>query len=184
MFKADICNPIIGSVLQCIVINTNKFGILTAASTGEGETAMEIIIAKQGSFTSEVDLNTIRIGDKVGVEIIGKRYDNNDSRVSGIGRIVKSSISGGGQINKTIVGSNADEDTINQEDIQSDAGYTTDDDEDNESDDEDQEGSGNENENEDDIKDDDESTLDLDVISNEDLDIDDDVHSDSSYEEI
>jgi DNA-directed RNA polymerase subunit E'/Rpb7 len=84
-FYAEICNPLIGSVIKSKVMNVNKFGILA-----EAEGVVEIIIAKNSvGIHSEVDLNKIRIGDDVLVEVVGKKFELNDKKIALIGRVVK-----------------------------------------------------------------------------------------------
>jgi hypothetical protein len=84
-FYADICNPLIGSVIKSKVMNVNKFGILA-----EAEGVVEIIIAKNSvAIQSEVDVNKIRIGDNVLIEVVGKKFELNDKKISLIGRVVK-----------------------------------------------------------------------------------------------
>ena len=101
-FKADICNPTIGSVIRCKVKNTNKFGVLAVSIGGSNTDAggvVEIIVSKQGTFASDIDLNTLKIGDLVNVELLGKKFDIDDRKITGIGRVVtsdKSQDGGGG----------------------------------------------------------------------------------------
>lgn len=84
-FYADICNPLIGSVIKSKVMNVNKFGILA-----EAEGVVDIIIAKNSvGIQSEIDLNKIRIGDEILVEVVGKKFELNDKKISLIGRVVK-----------------------------------------------------------------------------------------------
>lgn len=84
-FYADVCNPMIGSVIKCQVTNINKFGILA-----EAENVIETIIAKNSvNIQSDVDLDKIRIGDEVFVEIVGKKYELNEKKISLIGKVVK-----------------------------------------------------------------------------------------------
>jgi DNA-directed RNA polymerase subunit E'/Rpb7 len=84
-FFADVCNPLLGSVIKCRVSNINKFGILAEAGN-----IIEAIIAKNSvSIHSDVDLEKIRIGDEVMVEVVGKKYELNDKKISLIARIVK-----------------------------------------------------------------------------------------------
>lgn len=84
-FYADICNPLIGSVIKSKVMNVNKFGILA-----EAEGVVDIIIAKNSvGIQSEVDLNKVRIGDEVLVEVVGKKFELNDKKIALIGRVVK-----------------------------------------------------------------------------------------------
>lgn len=84
-FFADVCNPLLGSVLKCRVSNINKFGILVEAGN-----IIEAIVAKNSvSIQSDVDLEKIRIGDEVMIEVVGKKYELNDKKISLIARIVK-----------------------------------------------------------------------------------------------
>lgn len=85
-FYADICNPSVGNVIKCIVSNINKFGILA-----EVKPILEVIIAKNSvNIKSDVDLSTIQVGDEIFVEVVGKKYELMDKRISIIGRVVTS----------------------------------------------------------------------------------------------
>lgn len=99
VFKALVCNPVIGSVVSARVTNTNKFGILAEVTLmsddGVRHTVMEIIVAKQGAIRSEVDMTRVQLNDVVNIEILGKKFELNDKRISAIGRIVTSGVVGG-----------------------------------------------------------------------------------------
>lgn len=85
-FYADICNPSVGNVIKCNVSNINKFGILA-----EVKPILEVIIAKNSvNIKSDVDLSTIQVGDEIFVEVVGKKYELMDKRISIIGRVVTS----------------------------------------------------------------------------------------------
>lgn len=85
-FFADVCNPLLGSIIRCQVSNINKFGILAEAGN-----IIEAIIAKNSvSIQSDVDLDRVRIGDEVFIEVLGKKYELNDRKISLIARIVRS----------------------------------------------------------------------------------------------
>lgn len=92
-FWADVCNPLLGSVLKCRVSNINKFGILVEAGS-----IIEAIVAKNSvSIQSDVDLEKVRIGDDVMIEVVGKKYELNDKKISLIARVVKNK-----ETNKTL----------------------------------------------------------------------------------
>lgn len=85
-FFADVCNPLVGSIIKCKVSNVNKFGILAEAGN-----IIEAIVAKNSvSIQSEIDLDKVRIGDEVFIEVLGKKYELNDKKISLIARIVRS----------------------------------------------------------------------------------------------
>ena len=96
-FSADVCNPCVGSTLKARVVNSNRFGLLAEAGVRDGETGaytsvLDIIIAKQTvSMKSEVDLESIRVNDEVVVEVMGKKFDLDDQKLSIVGRVLRSS---------------------------------------------------------------------------------------------
>lgn len=93
-FHADVCNPLVGSIVKSAkIVNMNRFGILAEARIPEDKYAtsvLGIIIAKNSvNIVSEIDLDNLKIGDEVNVEIVGKKYNLGDKKISVIGRIVK-----------------------------------------------------------------------------------------------
>lgn len=84
-FYADICNPLLGSTIRCRVSNFNKFGILA-----EAESVIEAVIPKNSiDIHSDIDLEKVRIGDDVMIEVVGKKYELNDKKMCLVGRIVQ-----------------------------------------------------------------------------------------------
>ena len=93
-FHAEVCNPMLGTMLNVKVINTNKFGILAESGYTDSETneflnIIEVIIAKNSvSIVSDTDLDNISKGDELKVEVIGKKYELNDKQIKIFGKIV------------------------------------------------------------------------------------------------
>jgi len=86
-FKALVCNPVIGNTILCNVINDNNFGILCKDKEDE---VIEIIIPKKSiAIKSEIDLDSISIGDDIYVEILGKKSKLNDTTIRCIGKVLK-----------------------------------------------------------------------------------------------
>jgi DNA-directed RNA polymerase subunit E'/Rpb7 len=89
-FHADVCNPLIGTIVNAKVINLNKFGILTSALYENNNSVLEIIIAKNSvNIISDSNLDEIKINDIVKVEILGKKVKFNDTKIYAIGRVIK-----------------------------------------------------------------------------------------------
>ncbi len=85
MFYADVCNPMLGSIIKCKVSNINKFGILA-----EAENVIEAIIAKNSvNIQSDIDLDKVRIGDDILIEVVGKKYELNEKKIALIGRALR-----------------------------------------------------------------------------------------------
>jgi DNA-directed RNA polymerase subunit E'/Rpb7 len=106
-FFADVCNPLLGSIIKCQVSNINKFGILAEAGN-----IIEAIIAKNSvSIQSDIDLEKVRIGDEVFIEVLGKKYELNDKKISLIARIVKSP-----DVQRNLASSSSKKQTVNDDD--------------------------------------------------------------------
>lgn len=95
-FYADVCNPMLGSIINAVVSNINRFGILAEAGYFVGDeymTVLEIIIAKNSvNIQSDVNLDDVKVGDELRIEIIGKKFELGEKKISAIGRAVKEMI--------------------------------------------------------------------------------------------
>ena len=92
-YFASVCNPPVGAVVSARAVTTNRFAVLAHAGVmqpnGDFLPVVEIIVAKQGlDVQSEIDLEEIKPGDVMNVEVVGKRFQLNDDRISVIGRAV------------------------------------------------------------------------------------------------
>ena len=91
---AEVCNPVDGMIVTAVVRNKNQLGILAESSVSiDGATisVLDIIIPKRtAGITSEILLDELQIGDGIHVEVLGKRYQLNDKKISIIGRGVPS----------------------------------------------------------------------------------------------
>jgi len=89
-FYADVCNPLVGSVVKATITNINRFGILAEAGHSDNISVLEIIIAKNSvNVQSEINLERCKIGDEVKVEILGKKFELGERKISAIGRVIK-----------------------------------------------------------------------------------------------
>jgi DNA-directed RNA polymerase subunit E'/Rpb7 len=117
-YYADVCNPLIGNLIKATVSNVNKFGIL--AEVGG---ILEIIIAKNSvniTHDTTIDLEQIKIGDTVQVEVIGKKFELNDKKISIVGKIVsgKSTTLSSRKKERDAKEKEEDEDDIPQDDVE------------------------------------------------------------------
>jgi DNA-directed RNA polymerase subunit E'/Rpb7 len=86
---ADVCNPPIGSIVNAKVVNSNKFGLLAHAGY-ENRIILEIVVTRQSiGFKSAVDPDAVSVNDRVQIEVVGKKFELNDTKISIIGKIVK-----------------------------------------------------------------------------------------------
>lgn len=93
-YMANVCNPPVGAHLPARVVNMNKFGVLLQTGLMQTDGAfvpvVEIVVTRQplNGVGSEVDLDNLSPGDEVRVEIVGKRFELNDEKISVVGRII------------------------------------------------------------------------------------------------
>lgn len=87
-YSAQVCNPVKDDIVNATVQNINNFGIL-CTSTVSNQTVLEIIVPKHSpAIVSSINLENVKIGDKVMVQIIGKKYQLYNEKISIIGKIV------------------------------------------------------------------------------------------------
>lgn len=86
---AEICNPIQGSIIKCKVKAKNSLGLL-AEGYYDNIPILQIIIPKiSAGIQSEMNLDTIGIGQEIKIEVCGKKYQLFDKHISIIGRAIK-----------------------------------------------------------------------------------------------
>lgn len=93
-FRVEVCNPSIGMVVMGKVHSINGYGILCMCSYTEAPLGkvdvLHIIIPKQTvTIRSDINLAHIKVGDAVNIEILGKKYELNDSNMKAVGKVVK-----------------------------------------------------------------------------------------------
>lgn len=94
-FFADVCNPAVGNILKAKVVNMNKFGILAECSINVKRDIfpiIEIIVAK-GSVDGDgsYNIDDIKPNDIVTIEVLGKKFELNDKKISVVGKIITES---------------------------------------------------------------------------------------------
>ena len=93
-FYADVRNPLVGSIIKnAKVVNLNRSGILADVNIVENNvvtSVLDIIIAKNSvNIISDIDLDNVKIGDYINVEVVGKKFKLGAKRISVIGKIIK-----------------------------------------------------------------------------------------------
>lgn len=75
----EICNPPEGELISCQIKNINKMGIL-ASLNHEEETPLMILLPRHQHQENEL-FKELTIGDNIIVEIIGKKFELNDTKI-------------------------------------------------------------------------------------------------------
>ena len=87
-YKADICNPKRGEIINVEIVDINKMGVLAKLSG----TPLNIVIPKQLHKNREEFKKIIDVENKnykADIEIVGTRYDLNDSTIFVIARLLE-----------------------------------------------------------------------------------------------
>lgn len=91
--RAEVCNPPQNAIVEAIVKNKNELGVHAESTLRMGDQdvpVLDIIIPKRAAgIQSEIDLTDVQTGDKIFVEVLGKRFQLNDRKISIIGRATK-----------------------------------------------------------------------------------------------
>ena len=88
--NAHVCNPVNGMIQAGVVVNKNQLGILAESKVtvnGRSIPVLDVIIPyRTAGIQSEVSLEDYAIGDKIFFQVVGKRSQVNDRKISVIGR--------------------------------------------------------------------------------------------------
>lgn len=86
---AEICNPAQGSIIKCRVKAKNSLGLL-ANGFYDNVPILEIIVPKiSAGIQSEINIETVNIGDEISIEVVGKKFQLYDKHISIIGKAIK-----------------------------------------------------------------------------------------------
>ena len=80
-YKADVCNPIKGQIIECEVMSLNKMGILAETHP------LSIVLARQHQEDKD-DFDDIKVGQTIRAKVVGKRFELNDEQITTIGSLV------------------------------------------------------------------------------------------------
>ena len=94
-YSAEICNPVIGNVIECKVKNINKLGLL--CNNGP----VTVIVGKKFHDNLE-DINKIKEGDSINVEIIAKKIQLNKEEIQVVGKIFSNNTSASASSKKNV----------------------------------------------------------------------------------
>jgi DNA-directed RNA polymerase subunit E'/Rpb7 len=96
--SAEVCNPVPGLRFNALIRSVNRFGALAEGGyydpDGTLVPVVEIVVVRNpATLQNEVDIDAVRVGDEIGVEVLGRQFDLRESRISAYGRTVKSVVS-------------------------------------------------------------------------------------------
>lgn len=87
VFECDVCFPVEGMLISCVVKNVVKAGIKAESAT-DVPSPIVVFVARDHHYASK-QFSDVKEGDKINVRVIGQRFELNDKYVSIIGELVK-----------------------------------------------------------------------------------------------
>lgn len=87
IFECDICLPVEGMIIPCLVKNVVKAGVRAEVSN-EIPSPVIVFVAKDHHYNIN-QFNEIQVGDNINVRVIGQRFELNDKYISVIGELIK-----------------------------------------------------------------------------------------------
>jgi DNA-directed RNA polymerase subunit E'/Rpb7 len=87
VFECDVCFPVEGMLISCVVKNIVKAGIRAESAT-DVPSPVVVFVARDHHYSSQYFAD-VKEGDKINVRVIGQRFELNDKYVSIIGELVK-----------------------------------------------------------------------------------------------
>lgn len=89
---AEICNPAQGSILKCRIKAKNALGLL-AEGFYDNIPILQIIIPKlSAGIKSDIDIEKLKIGEEISIEVCGKKFLLYDKYISIIGRAINNKV--------------------------------------------------------------------------------------------
>jgi DNA-directed RNA polymerase subunit E'/Rpb7 len=82
-YLVELCNPLEGANINCIVLNINKMGVL-GGMIGEDNSPLNILLARQHHINNP-EFEDLKENDIINIKVLGKRYEYGDSQISIIG---------------------------------------------------------------------------------------------------
>ena len=87
VFECDICFPVEGMIISCVVKSIIKAGIRVESSSDVPSPFVGFV--PQDHLSGSQHMNDVQEGQIISVRIIGQRFELNDKMVSIIGELVK-----------------------------------------------------------------------------------------------
>tara|TARA_Y100000389_G_scaffold146531_1_gene145262 strand:+ start:25061 stop:25912 length:852 start_codon:yes stop_codon:yes gene_type:complete len=89
VFSCIVCNPAQSHHLYCKVIATNNMGIKAVYEVDDDVIIEALVPRLTAGMVSDINLDNIVEGDNITVEIYGKRFNLNDTKIEVIGKAIE-----------------------------------------------------------------------------------------------
>ena len=86
-FTADVCNPVIGQVIQCQVGNIDKSQVICYITEQSDKSPLEIYLFKH-HHVGNSEYSELKKGDLINVKIGGSKWEYKDTQINSIAQYI------------------------------------------------------------------------------------------------
>jgi len=85
-YRADVCNPAIGQIIQCTVGNIDKSQVICYIDSPD-KSPVEIYLFKH-HHVGNVEFSLLKDGDIINVKVAGNKYEYRDTQIIAIAQFL------------------------------------------------------------------------------------------------
>ena len=86
-FSVEVCNPPEGQIINCIIYNNNKMGIIAGIGENSRDSPLMILLPRHHHQDKDI-FRDVDVGDSITIEIVGKKFELNDEQIHVVGSLL------------------------------------------------------------------------------------------------
>ena len=86
-FSVEVCNPPEGQIINCIIYNNNKMGIIAGIGENSKDSPLMILLPRHHHQDKDI-FRDVDVGDSITIEITGKKFELNDEKIHVVGSLL------------------------------------------------------------------------------------------------
>jgi DNA-directed RNA polymerase subunit E'/Rpb7 len=127
-YQAEVCNPPIGSILECIVKDQTKMGLV--CQVDDTDNPLDIVVPSQWHFNNK-RYTMLQPDMKIKVKVARKRHENGDNTIAVVASLVSTPFDSDKSLDEPKAVKEQADDSANENENESDSNNDSDDDSDN-----------------------------------------------------
>ena len=86
-FSVEVCNPPEGQIINCIIYNNNKMGIIAGIGENSKDSPLMILLPRHHHQDKDI-FRDVDVGDSITIEITGQKFELNDEKIHVVGSLL------------------------------------------------------------------------------------------------
>ena len=111
-YQAEVCNPPIGSILECIVKDQTKMGLV--CQVDDTDNPLDIVVPSQWHFNNK-RYTMLQPDMKIKVKVARKRHDNGDNTIAVVAALVSTPFDSDKSLDETEIKTQTNEEVVESE---------------------------------------------------------------------